>query len=127
MDILNDIDTTLVTPTLSGVKFPSGVQIMAGVYNPWASVHDSVINEVSNLLKKYPDYTLESTGHSLGGALTYVSYVALAQNFPGTPITSNAMAAFPIGNTAWANFGTAQNGTLNRGNNVDDGVPVCLY
>lgn len=27
-DILNDIDTTLVTPSFSGVSFPSGVKIM---------------------------------------------------------------------------------------------------
>ncbi|CEJ56147.1 hypothetical protein PMG11_02367 [Penicillium brasilianum] len=122
-DILNDVDTTLVTPSLSGVIFPSGVQIMNGVYRPWASVHDDVITEVKSLVAKYPDYTLESTGHSLGGALTYVSYVALAQNFPGISITSNALAAFPIGNAAWASFGSAQHGTLNRGNNVADGVP----
>lgn len=99
---------------------------MRGVYNPWASVHDAVITEVKSLVAKYPDYTLESAGHSLGGALIYVSYVALAQNFPGKTITSNALAAFPIGNAAWANFGSSQNGTLNRGNNVADGVPVSL-
>ena len=97
---------------------------MKGVNDPWASVHTSVINEVNRLLKVYPDYTLESTGHSLGGSLTYVSYVALAQNFPGVPITSNALAAFPIGNTAWANFASSQSGTLNRDNNANDGVPV---
>ncbi|OKO90325.1 hypothetical protein PENSUB_13458 [Penicillium subrubescens] len=124
-DFMNDADTALVTPSLSGVNFPAGVQIMKGVNDPWTSVHDSVISEVKSLLAKYPDYTLESAGHSLGGALTYISYVALAQNFPGVSITSNALAAFPIGNTAWANFGSSQNGTLNRGNNANDGVPVC--
>lgn len=99
---------------------------MRGVYNPWASVHDAVIAEVKSLVAKYPDYTLESAGHSLGGALTYVSYVALAQNFPGKSITSNALAAFPIGNAAWASFAGSQSGTLNRANNVADGVPVSL-
>jgi hypothetical protein len=99
---------------------------MRGVYNPWASVHDAVIAEVKSLVAQYPDYTLESTGHSLGGSLTYVSYVALAQNFPGKAITSNALAAFPIGNAAWASFASSQSGTLNRGNNVADGVPVSV-
>ncbi|KAJ5625745.1 lipase [Penicillium lagena] len=123
VDIANDIDTTLVVPSLSGVQFPSGVQIMQGIYSPWSSVHTDVISAVASLIEQYPDYTLESTGHSLGGSLTYLSYVALAQNFPDKQITSNAMAAFPIGNAAWANFGSSQNGTLNRGNNIDDGVP----
>ncbi|KAJ5590706.1 hypothetical protein N7450_004678 [Penicillium hetheringtonii] len=122
-DILNDIDTTLVTPSFSGVNFPSGVKIMKGINRPWSAVHDDVISEVKSLIAKYPDYTLESTGHSLGGALTYISYVALAQNFPDKEITSNALAAFPIGNEAWANFAGSLKGTMNRGNNAGDGVP----
>ncbi|PYH41787.1 putative alkaline lipase [Aspergillus saccharolyticus JOP 1030-1] len=122
-DIANDVDTTLVTPTLSGVNFPSGAQIMHGIYSPWSSVHDTVISEVKSLVEQYPDYDLESTGHSLGGSLTYMSYIALTQNFPGKKVISNALAAYPIGNSAFAAFGTSQNGTLNRGNNAGDGVP----
>lgn len=125
-DIMNDIDTTLVTPSLSGVTFPSGAQIMKGISSPWSSVHDDIISEVKTLVEKYPDFTLESTGHSLGGSLTYISYVALASNFPEVEITSNAMAAYPIGNQAWADFADSLNGTLNRGTNVADGVPVSL-
>jgi hypothetical protein len=123
---MNDMDTTLVTPSLSGVTFPYGVKIMKGINSPWSAVHESVISEVKSLISKYPDYSLESTGHSLGGSLTYISYVALSQNFPDKEITSNAMAAFPIGNEAWANFAGGLNGTLNRGNNAADGVPVSL-
>ena len=123
IDLLNDIDTTPVTPTLSGVLFPAGTQVMAGVITPWASVHNQVIAEVRRLIALYPNYTLESTGHSLGGSLTYLSYIALAQNFPDKSIVSNAQAAFPIGNSIFANFGSSQNGLLRRGNNANDGVP----
>jgi hypothetical protein len=49
-------------------------------------VHESVISEVKSLISKYPDYSLESTEHSLGGSLTYI-YVALSQNFPDKEIT----------------------------------------
>ncbi|KAL9618022.1 MAG: hypothetical protein Q9160_007211 [Pyrenula sp. 1 TL-2023] len=123
-DILNDINTVPVfNPRLSGVNFPSGTSIIAGVFNPWASVHDTVIAEVRQLIAQYPSYTLESTGHSLGGSLTYLSYIALAQNFPGKSLTSNALAAFPIGNAVFANFGQSQRGLLRRGNNALDGVP----
>lgn len=97
---------------------------MKGLTSPWSAVHDEVISEVKSLIEQYPDYTLESTGHSLGGALTYMSYIALSQNFPNKNITSNALAAFPIGNSAFANFGTSQRGLLRRGNNAGDGVPV---
>ena len=75
---MNNIDTTLVTPSLSGVNFPSGVQIMTGVYTPWKFVYDTVISAVKSLIAKYPDYTLESTGYSLGDSLAYMSYIALA-------------------------------------------------
>lgn len=124
VDLLNDIDTTLVTPSLSGVSFPSEVKIMRGISRPWSAVHDSVIAEVKDLIDKYPTYELEATGHSLGGSLTYISHVALAQNFPEKQLTSTALAAFPIGNSAWASFASSQTGTLNRGNNIADGVPV---
>jgi hypothetical protein len=99
---------------------------MTGVFTPWSTVHDMVVDEVSRLVALYPSYTLEATGHSLGGSLTYISYIALAQNFPEKSIMGNAMAAFPIGNDAFAAFGTAQKGTLRRGNNVIDGVPASL-
>ncbi|KAJ5211220.1 Lipase class 3 [Penicillium cf. griseofulvum] len=122
-DILNDIDTSLVTPKLSGVNFPADVKIMRGLNRPWSAVHDSIIAEVKSLIAKYPDYTLEAAGHSLGGALTYMSHVALSQNFPGKALRSNALAAFPIGNEAWANWAGSLPGTLIRGNNVADGVP----
>lgn len=122
-DILHDVDTSLVTPSFAGVNFPSGVKIMTGLNTPWGSVHNSVIAEVKRLIGLYPAYSLYSTGHSLGGSLTYLSYIALAQNFPGKVLHSDALAAFPIGNAAFAAFGTAQKGTLWRGNNGNDGVP----
>lgn len=98
--------------------------IMAGINMPWSSVHDEIITEVNRLVNKYPDYTLESTGHSLGRALTNLSHIALSQNFPNKTVISNALAAFPIGNQGFADFGTFQHVTLNRGNNALDGVPV---
>jgi hypothetical protein len=123
-NLLTDVDTTPVNPVLSGVTFPPNVTVMNGIYKPWSVVHDDILTEVRALLAQHPDYTLESTGHSLGGSLTYLSYIALAQNFPGREIASTALAAFPIGNEVFAAFGTGQNGTMKRGNNVDDGVPV---
>jgi hypothetical protein len=123
-NLLNDLDITPVTPSLSGVDFPAGAEVMQGLQSTWGSVHDEVIAEVGRLIGLYPNYTLESVGHSLGGALTYMSYIALAQNFPDKSITSNAMAAYPIGNQVFADFGQSQNGCLRRGNEYDDGVPV---
>lgn len=123
-DYLNDIDLLLVVPELSGVTFPEDAKIMQGISKTWGSVHDEVVSEVTSLVEKYPEYSLEATGHSLGGSLTYISYVALSQVFPEKEIIGNAIAAYPIGNQEFADFGSSQSGTLNRGNNADDGVPV---
>ena len=122
-DLLNDVNTALVIPRLSGVNFPSAARVMTGVFTPWASVHDQVIAEVRRLINLCPSYTLESTGHSLGGSLTYLSYIDLTQNFPTKSVTSNALATFPIGNSAFASFGQSQKGVLRWGNNALDGVP----
>lgn len=123
-DFVNDVDVILVTPKLSGVTFPDGVQVMNGIYSPWSSVHKEVIDEVTRLVGLYPDYSIESTGHSLGGSLTYMSYIALVENFPTKNVTSSALNAFPVGNEAWADFGTSLNGTIRRGTDCFDGVPV---
>jgi hypothetical protein len=123
-NLLNDLDIIPVTPSLSGVDFPAGAEVMQGIQSTWGSVHDEVIAEVGRLIGLYPNYTLESAGHSLGGALTYMSHIALAQNFPDKSVTSNALAAYPIGNQVLAEFGQSQNGYLRRGNEWDDGVPV---
>lgn len=71
-DLLNDIDILLVDPKLSGVNFPRDAKIMYGIMNTWGSVHDEVVAEVKSLVNKYPEYSLEATGHSLGGSLTYL-------------------------------------------------------
>jgi hypothetical protein len=57
-NIWNDIDTTLTTPSLSGVDFPTGVQIIEGLTSTWGAVHDGVIAEVASLIEKYPGSTL---------------------------------------------------------------------
>ncbi|MCJ1314561.1 hypothetical protein MMC25_008243 [Agyrium rufum] len=122
-DFVNDLDIAPVIPLLSGVSFPFGSVVMAGVYLPWVSVHDEVMAEVRNLVARFPTYSIEATGHSLGGSLSYLSYVALVQNFPGKSVTARALAAFPIGNSVFASWAGGLPGTMIRGTNAADGVP----
>lgn len=122
-DALTDLDiASEAPPALSGVNFPADVQLMRGVANAWASVHDGIMDTVRTLVQQHPNYTLEATGHSLGGALTYLSHVALSQNFPNATVVSNAVAAFPMGNSAWADWASTM-GKLRRADNLGDGVP----
>ncbi|KAL0572599.1 hypothetical protein V5O48_009360 [Marasmius crinis-equi] len=50
----------------------------------WNSVADQVISTVRSELAAHPDYSLVSTGHSLGGALSSLAGISLEQNFPGS-------------------------------------------
>lgn len=47
----------------------------------WDSIAIEVIRIIDDQLEKYPDYTLVTTGHSLGGALALFAAVTLQQNF----------------------------------------------
>ncbi|KAE8346450.1 hypothetical protein BDV24DRAFT_147604 [Aspergillus arachidicola] len=122
IDLLNDFDTTTVTPDIPGVDFPIGTRIMEGIHRPWLAVHGEVVSEIQRLLAQFPEYSLELTGHSLGGSLIYLAYIALQQIFPGN-ITGYALAAFPIGNQEFADFGAIQRGDMFRGNSKGDGTP----
>ncbi|KJK60706.1 Lipase3 [Aspergillus parasiticus SU-1] len=110
IDFVNDLDSTTVSPTIPDTHFPTGAKIMQGIHRPWLAVHDDVISEIRNLLGQYPEFSLESMGHSLGGSLTYLSYIVLRQSFPHTNITGYALAAFPVGNQEFADLGTMQGG-----------------
>ncbi|KAE8319502.1 Alpha/Beta hydrolase protein [Aspergillus transmontanensis] len=123
IDFVNDLDSTTVSPTIPDTHFPTGAKIMQGIHRPWLAVHNDVISEIRNLLGQYPEFSLESMGHSLGGSLTYLSYIVLKQSFPHTNITGYALAAFPIGNQEFADLGTMQGGNMFRGNSKGDGTP----
>ncbi|KAE8311178.1 Alpha/Beta hydrolase protein [Aspergillus transmontanensis] len=122
IDLLNDFDTTTVTPDIPGVDFPIGTRIMEGIHRPWLAVHGEVVSEIQRLLAQFPEYSLELTGHSLGGSLIYLAYIVLHQIFPGN-ITGYALASFPIGNQEFADFGAIQRGDMFRGNSKGDGTP----
>jgi hypothetical protein len=126
-DWYNDLDMTLVPLTnLTGCSAPIDVKITHGIHNPWAAVHDDVIHLVRGLIESHPEWDLEVTGHALGGSLSYLAFIALMQNFPNTKVVGDSLATFPIGNDAFARFGTSLilgKNVFSRGTNGGDGVP----
>ena len=68
------------------------------------SVAATVISTVSSELSAHPDYSLISTGHSLGGALASLGGVSLAGNFPDAPLKVYTFGQPRTGNPAYANL-----------------------
>ncbi|EIN03839.1 alpha/beta-hydrolase [Punctularia strigosozonata HHB-11173 SS5] len=85
-DALTDINILLVPFLSPEVVSPLGVLVHAGFLTGWNSVVKNVTAVVSSQLSAHPDYTIVTSGHSLGGALSSIAAVSLAENFPKSPI-----------------------------------------
>ena len=69
-----------------GVTNTNNSKVHSGFLSAFNSVASDVLAAVSSELTAYPNYTLISTGHSLGGALASIAGVSLAANFPNASL-----------------------------------------
>ena len=66
IDLLNDFNTTTLTPDIRDIYPPIGSRIMEVIHAAWLAIHGEVIAEIQRLSAQFPEYSLELTGHSLG-------------------------------------------------------------
>ena len=85
-----------------GVISSSGARAHKGFLNAYNSVAPHVLSTISDQIAKYPDYSLISTGHSLGGALASIAGVSLASNFPDTSLRLFTYGQPRTGNVEYA-------------------------
>ena len=77
--------------------------------------YDCILREIKAQLDVHPDYTIQVTGHSLGGALATLLAFCLAcelDNIPNGPVTCVSFASPRVGN---GNFGRAFQELEHRG------------
>lgn len=105
-NFLTDVDVFLTDYESPGVSAPDGTQVHSGfleacvpfILNPlyflphfffirYNSVADTVISTVNDQLTLFPGYSVVTTGHSLGGALSSLAAASLKGNFPSTHVT----------------------------------------
>jgi len=112
----------------SGVDAPFGTRVHAGFSNAYNSVALEVIRKVRAALVSYPTYTIVTSGHSLGGALSTLGGISLKQNFPAQAVRTYTYGAPRVGNDVFANWVNAQIGVDNlfRFIHTNDGVPTML-
>ncbi|KAF9457131.1 alpha/beta-hydrolase [Collybia nuda] len=127
-DFLTDAALLLVPFISPGVNAPSGTLVHAGFLLAWDSVASSVISTVSSQLAAHPDYTIVTSGHSLGGALSSLAGISLKQNFPNSKLRMYTYGQPRTGNKAYATFVNTQIGVNNlfRGVHTFDGVPTII-
>ncbi|EJD04681.1 alpha/beta-hydrolase [Fomitiporia mediterranea MF3/22] len=125
-DFVTDLTFALADFSSPGVTGTDGVKVHLGFMDAYNSVADTVISTVSDQLKAHPDYSLISTGHSLGGALASLGGVSLAANFPDTPLRVFTFGQPRTGNPAYATLAENLIGVSNlfRGTETYDGVPT---
>jgi len=75
----------------------------------------------------HPGFSIATTGHSLGGALSSMAAVALKHNFPNTEIRMYSYGAPRTGNKIYADHVNETFGVnAHRVVHTDDGVPTMI-
>ncbi|PFH49794.1 hypothetical protein AMATHDRAFT_81145 [Amanita thiersii Skay4041] len=127
-DFVVDAQVSLVPFISPGVRAPVGTLVHAGFLTAWNSVASSVISGVQTQLSAHPGYTLATSGHSLGGALSSLAGISLKQNFPNTPLRLFTYGQPRTGNVIYASFVNNAVGVSNifRAVHTTDGVPTTI-
>ncbi|KDQ61506.1 hypothetical protein JAAARDRAFT_150249 [Jaapia argillacea MUCL 33604] len=126
-DFLTDADLFLTNLQAPGLTAPAGAKVHDGFSNAWNAVASNVISIVKGQLKSYPKYTIVTTGHSLGGALSSLAAVTLKANFPSTPIRMYTYGQPRTGNPIYASYVNSQFGSsAYRVVHTYDGVPTMI-
>ncbi|THH15224.1 hypothetical protein EW146_g5209 [Bondarzewia mesenterica] len=131
VDFANDEDHTHTVFTVTGTTPPANTTVLTGYLKAWNSVVNETISTVQTQLSLYPDYTLVTSGHSLGGGLSSLAAITLKQNIPnstvrmytyGQPRTGNDIYAFFIND----NFGSNAFRVVHTMDGVPKVVPTSL-
>ncbi|KAF8059839.1 alpha/beta-hydrolase [Lyophyllum atratum] len=109
-DFIIDADIRLTKISSPGVSAPAGVAVHSGFLRAWNSIAAIVISTVRQELASHPGYTIVTTGHSLGGALSSLAGITLKQNFPNVPIRMYTYGQPRTGNSAYATWVNQQFG-----------------
>ncbi|KAF5327684.1 hypothetical protein D9619_004300 [Psilocybe cf. subviscida] len=126
-DVIIDSQVLLVPFASPGVKLPSGTRVHSGFLFAWDSVALQVVATVKSVLEKHPNYSIVTTGHSLGGSLALLAAISLQQNFSTIPIRTYSYGAPRTGNKIFSDYVNATLGEkAHRVVHGNDGVPTII-
>jgi len=127
-NFLTDAELILTDFDSPGVNPPSGTQVHYGFLTAYNSVVDQVLSAVQSVLDDFPNYTIVTSGHSLGGALSSLAAISLQQNFPDSEVIMYTYGQPRTGNPAYASFVNDKIGKskIFRSTHTTDGVPTII-
>ncbi|KAI0310093.1 alpha/beta-hydrolase [Amylostereum chailletii] len=126
-DFLTDVEIALTPMNIVGVNPPGDTHVHFGFQTAWNSVAAGVLSTVKAQLAAHPGYTLVSSGHSLGGALSSLVGITLQQNFPGTTTRMYTYGQPRTGDPNYAAFVNSNFGdNAFRSVHTFDGVPTLI-
>jgi len=97
--------TDLESATL--IPYPNGgptTQVTDGFYNAYQGIRPSVLNSVKKLRAAFPGFPLVLVGHSLGGALSSMCAIDLAESLGEKSITQWSYGSPRIGNKDFTDY-----------------------
>ncbi|KAF9034808.1 Alpha/Beta hydrolase protein [Panaeolus papilionaceus] len=103
-DFITDANILFSQFVSPGVSAPTGVRVHRGFLKAWNSVAPFVIKTVQAQLKGKKGYSIVTTGHSLGGALSSISAMALRENFANVPVRMYTYGQPRTGNQDYATY-----------------------
>ncbi|KAA1470190.1 alpha/beta-hydrolase [Dentipellis sp. KUC8613] len=126
-DFWTDGQIALEPFTAPGTAPPVNTTAHSGFLNAWNSVAAEIISTVKLQLSAHAGYSIVTTGHSLGGALSSLAAITLKQNFPSSPIRMYTYGQPRTGNDQYAFWVNEQFGSnAFRAVHTTDGVPTML-
>ncbi|KXN86217.1 putative feruloyl esterase A, partial [Leucoagaricus sp. SymC.cos] len=127
MAFIADVSLVLVPFIAPGVKAPSGVRVHSGFLLSWDSVALEVRLIVSQQLKSHQDYSIVTSGHSLGGVLALYCAIMAKQDHPERTVKTYSYGAPRAGNKEFATFVNGLFGEhAYRVVHGNDGVPTII-
>ncbi|TDL27132.1 alpha/beta-hydrolase [Rickenella mellea] len=132
VDFLTDVMMILAPYTSPGVPPPppptDDIRTHLGFLTAYNAVAPLILKALKTQHELYPDYTLISTGHSLGGAIASLGGVSMKCNFPEANVRLFTFGQPRTGNAAYAAFVETTLGVRNvhRAVHTFDGVPTII-
>jgi len=97
------------------------------ILHRWDSIALQALAIVRQQVSSYPDYSIVTTGHSLGGSLALLAAISLRQNFPDSKIRTFSYGAPRTGNRFFSDYVNETFGKdAFRVVHGDDGVPKMI-
>ncbi|EDR04041.1 uncharacterized protein LACBIDRAFT_306423 [Laccaria bicolor S238N-H82] len=126
-DILMDSQIALVPLLSPGITVPSGTRVHSGFLVAWDSISIQLLAIMRLELAKHPDFSIVTTGHSLGGSIALLAAVALQQIFAERQVRTYSYGAPRTGNQIFAEYVNGLFGTkAYRVVHGNDGVPTVI-